>query len=355
MMARLQLLLARLLAGITKLSRGLGKGLGPVLRGLGRVFKGLWQGLKWLGRGLRRLWGWCRARIRDLRNRYESWMLNSLLLVGAGALIYGLWVLKWYPEPLDPRLTILPGTLIALMIFCLGLIGYSFWKPKAQNPLTTPIELQRLYQPWMLSLVSLLAIGGMIYGFWKLNASNPAAIQPKTKGDDSISLRFEGVELRGRKQGTPFFTIQAEKVVVSKNNDEVTFLKGKTKPHGEFYNLKDWEEDASGALPKRRAVTWEADKAVFNTVDQNLSMLGGVKIKTDAGDTILTEEMLWNRNEQTLVSHTRTKVHTHQDTYLESNRLKVETNTKALTLEGQVSIDMKLNQEKVIDVDKFEH
>lgn len=333
-----------------------------ILAWLNKAFKALAAAFGWLGkilaqgwRGIKRLWGWIKLPFRHIRSYYEPWMLSSILLLGAGGLILAFWIYNWRPRYDDPRVLGLPVVLGFMALMIAGLISYAFLYPNARNPFTAQLYLRRLYRPWMLSVVSLLAIGAMIYGFWRLNASNPAAPKRAEKQpDQSVSLRFENVELRGRKQGTPFFTILAEKVEVSKNNELVTFLKGKTKPHGEFYNLKDWEEDASGALPKRRAITWEANKAVFNTTDQNLSMLGEVKIRTDAGDTITTEEMLWNRNEQTLTSNTRTKVHTHQDTYLQSNKLKVETRTKALFLEGQVFIDMKLDQEKVVDVEKFE-
>lgn len=326
---------------------GLARALGGGVRRLGRLLKRGWHGLKWV-------WSRIRRPFRHLHTYYEPWMLSCLMLTAAGALIYGVWVFNWQPAETDLRRALLPAMLITAFVGCLLIIAYSLWRPNARNWLTTPLFLSRLYRPWMLSVLSVLAIAGMFYGFWKLNASNPAAPAPKPQPDSRISLRFEQVELRGRKQGTPFFTILADRVEVGKD-DKVTFLKDKQKPHGEFFNLKDWEEDPTGSLSKRRAITWEANEAVFDTIAQNLTMKGAVRIKTDAGDTIATEEMVWNRNDQTLTSNTRTRVHTHQDTYLQSNRLKAETKDKNLTLTGQVFIDMQLNEEKVVDVDKFEH
>ncbi|HEY9841664.1 MAG TPA: LPS export ABC transporter periplasmic protein LptC, partial [Candidatus Obscuribacterales bacterium] len=322
-----------------------------------RRLPGLKQILASSGAGLRSGWGRVRAPFRYIRNFYEPWMLSSLLLLGSGALIYAFWVFNWRPELDDLRRLTLPFVLGATGLGVVATIAWGFLQPSARNPLTAPLFLRRLYRPWMLPAVSLLAIAALIYGFWKVGARNPAAIQPKSKPDDSISLRFEDVELRGRKQGTPFFTIMADKVEVSRDSSTVRFLKGKnkTKPHGEFYNLKDWEEDATGALPRRRAITWESNEAIFNTQDQNLSMKGDVRIKTDVGDTILTEEMLWNRNAETLTSNTRTRVHTHKDTYLQSNKLKVETRTKALFLDGQVFIDMKIGEDKIVDVEELEN
>lgn len=225
--------------------------------------------------------------------------------------------------------------------------GLRLWKQ-----LNTPIYLRRYYQPWMLSLLSLLAIGGMGYGLWKLNARNPAAIEPPPPVDESVALRFYDVELRGRKTGTPFFTIFADIVEVSKDQRYVYFLKGKQKPRGEFFNLKDWEEEGE-AEGRRRAVRWEAENAEYDTQLQNLRMMDNVKIVTDTEDIIVTDEMLWNRQDETLSSGTRSKVRTHKDTYMESNKLQVKTRDKELYLEGQVFIEMKLGQDQTINIEEY--
>lgn len=347
-------LLASLLGLLQAIGSQAGRIFKPALRVSGSGLRGAGRGARGFWRLLKQIWGWIKLPFRHLRNYYEPWMISCLLLTGAGALIYGFWIFNWQPLESDLRRVFVPTVLLTTLTLCVLLIAYSFWRPNARNLLTTPFFLHRLYRPWMLSVASVLAIVAMGFGFWKLNASNPAAPLPQPQASSNLSLRFENVELRGRKQGTPFFTILADQVQVGKVDEKVTFLKGKNKPHGEFYNLKDWEEDPTGALSKRRAITWEANQAIFDTVQQNLTMKGAVKIKTDAGDTITTEEMIWNRSDQTLSSNTRTRIHTHQDTYLQSNRLKVETQNKNLTMTGQVFIDMQLNQEKVVDVDKFE-
>lgn len=308
---------------------------------------------------IRRAWRWLKSPFVYLRNYYEPWMMSSfgLMLVATGLSWY--WFYRTQYEDSVSRALIkiiLPFILVVLSLVIFGAAVYTFWKPKKRNLLATQIFLGKLYKPWMLSVLSVVAIGVMGYGFWKMQASNPAAVLPtKPVSDPGISLRFEGVELRGRKMGTPFFTIRADKVEVSKDNKFVTFLKGKSKPQGEFYNLKDWEDDPSGGTARRRAITWEANKATFDTIDQNLIMEGQVRVKTDAGDRIQTEQMIWNRNQETLSSDSRTLVDTHHDTHLGSNKLKVNTRTKNLDLEGQVFIDMKIGEDEIINVEEFEN
>lgn len=224
------------------------------------------------------------------------------------------------------------------------------------DKLNTPIYLRRYYQPWMLPVFSVLLILALGFGFWKLSPSNPAAIEPPQRPDEQIELRFFDVELRGRKQGTPFFTILADEAEVSRDQRFVTFLKKKQKPHGEFFNLKDWEKEEgdqpSEGPPKRRALRWEADQASYDFTMQKLTMQKDVRIVTDLDDLILTDEMIWSKQKETLESSTRSKITTHHDSYMESDKLKVETKDKTLYLDGKVFIEMKLGKDQRINVDK---
>jgi len=225
--------------------------------------------------------------------------------------------------------------------------------------LNTPIYLRRYYRPWMLPIFGLLLVLGMGYGFWNLSANNPVGLQLAEKPDEQVGLRFYDVELRGRKQGTPFFTILADEIEVSRDQRYVFFLKKEHKPRGEFYNLKDWdlEESAPGESQpssERRSVRWTSEHAEYDSRLQNLKMEDKVEIVTDLEDVILTDEMIWSKSEETLSSSTRSKVRTHKKTYMESDKLKVETKDKALYLDGRVFIEMKLGKGQGIDVEEFD-
>ena len=101
---------------------------------------------------------------------------------------------------------------------------------------------QRLVSPWVFSGIGMVFIAFVLGGLWWLSPKNPVAVELPTRPDEQIGLRFYGVELRGRKQGTPFFTIFADEVEVSRDQRYIEFKQGskapKTKPHGEFFNLK---------------------------------------------------------------------------------------------------------------------
>jgi lipopolysaccharide export system protein LptA len=211
----------------------------------------------------------------------------------------------------------------------------------------------------LLSIGVLVGLGAMIWGLFKMNPTNPAGVDPPKQPDSQIGLRFQEVELRGRKDGTPFFTIFADEVDVSRDSRYVNFTEGKKKPHGEFFNMKDWEVDidpeaakAAESLtePRRRTITWEAKRAEYDTQKESLRMQEDVLIVTDTKDTIKTDEMIWDRGTQTLESNTRSHIRTHKGTRIDSNKLQAKTQDKELLLEGQVYIEMPLGKDQTLDV-----
>lgn len=219
------------------------------------------------------------------------------------------------------------------------------------------LNKQRRVSPWVFSSIGILFIGFILGGLWWLSPKNPVAVELPARPDEQIGLRFYGVELRGRKQGTPFFTIFADEVEVSRDQRYIEFKTGSkaptTKPHGEFFNLKDWESLDGDGADNPRSMTWEANQATYDSQLQNLHMQKSVEILTDLQDIIQTDDFLWNKQEQTMTSNTRSKIKTHQETYLEANNLKVETETKNMVLEGRVFIEMKIGDDQVINVEEL--
>lgn len=230
------------------------------------------------------------------------------------------------------------------------------WHKRYWLALNTPL-FPRYHYRTLLPLLGLLLISGMLYGLYWMQASNPVAITPDPQPDPEISLRFFDIEMRGRSEGTDFFSIWADEIEVSKDQINVIFKKRENKPHGEFRNLKDWEkkEDAPEEFPPRkRSMIWEANEADYNTRTQNLTMRDQVKVITDTQDIIVTNEMRWIKFSETLASPSKTYVTTSKGTYMESNQLKVETKDKALYLEGQVYIEMNIGKDQQINVDSLD-
>jgi hypothetical protein len=216
------------------------------------------------------------------------------------------------------------------------------------------IKVKQTLSQIITPVLALALMFGLGYGFWKLGAHNPAAPQNAApKPDDQIGIRFFNVELRGRKNGTPFFSIFADQIEVSRDNRYV-FFKGKTKPHGEFYNLKDWDSELSaevvGGASRPRNLRWEANRAEYDYSLENLMMYDKVKIITDAQDVVETDEMFWSKHDEALRSSTRSKVLTHKKTYFEANKLDVKTRAKEMLMEGKVYIEMYVGNDQRINV-----
>lgn len=226
-------------------------------------------------------------------------------------------------------------------------------KPKRKNTLLA--RLWATILPTLPPLLGLALILGLGYGFWSLGAHNPAAPVSKPRPDDQIGIRFFNVELRGRKNGTPFFSIFADQIEVSRDNRYV-FFQGKKKPHGEFYNLKDWEGEFSseligGGAPRPRNLRWEAERAEYDYSLENLMMYDKVKIISDGGDVVETDEMFWSKQEESLKSSTRSRVLTSRKTYFEADKLDVKTRAKEMLMEGKVYIEMNVGSDQRIDVE----
>lgn len=223
--------------------------------------------------------------------------------------------------------------------------------------LNKPYYLRYAFRPWMLPVMVLMIIGLSGYGLWKMSARNPAAIEPPVEAQDQVELRFYDVELRGRKEGTPFFVIFADEVEVTRDNRYVNFKEGANKPHGEFFNLKDWEKDlgnTDSTEDTRRNIVWEARKATYDRNQQDLRMEENVEVVTDTKDLILTDELLWRKQDESLSSQTRSKVYTHKGAYMTANTMDVKTKDKEMYLEGRVYIEMPIKDEQQLDIEAFE-
>ncbi|PIQ23626.1 hypothetical protein COW36_07960 [bacterium (Candidatus Blackallbacteria) CG17_big_fil_post_rev_8_21_14_2_50_48_46] len=227
-------------------------------------------------------------------------------------------------------------------------------KEKTSPPKTSlRKKIVALLTPVITPVLTLGIILGLSYGFWKMGAHNPAAPTNKAKPDDQVGIRFFNVELLGKKSGTRFFSIFADQIEISKDNRYV-FFQGKTKPHGEFYNLKDWDQELSAEVqapnPTPRNIQWEAKRAEYDLQLENLTMYDKVRLITDAGDIVETDEMFWSKQDETLKSTTRSKVLTHKKTYFEADKLDVKTRDKEIVMEGKVYIEMNVGKDQKVEV-----
>lgn len=227
---------------------------------------------------------------------------------------------------------------------------------KLWDSLTRHRQLPRAFVSGFLYALSISAVTAMVWGLYTMGAYNPVATKPPPKGSDDINTRFFKVLLKGRKEGTPFFEIEADVVEMRENFRYVDFKTGETKPHGRFFNMKDWENDLKSnpapqaGPPVKRTIIWEADEAMFDRTTEDLIMRNNVELLTDANDIVETDEMVWQKGPETLSSSTRTKIHTHKDTLMYGDTIDVKTRDKEMVLEGRVYIEMDVNSDSRIDI-----
>lgn len=220
--------------------------------------------------------------------------------------------------------------------------------------------------------LSVIAIvGGIGYWVWKNPIYNPVGPQSQEVRSD-IEVRFIDAVVKGRKDGTPHWTVYS-KVVESERNSPMVYFRNK--PNGEFYNLKDWTKQidtdekapkttvqntffaappAPGTSPtpspneqKYRAFTWNADQAEYNTETEDLVLKNHVDIITDDKDKIKTDELRWNNNSKKAISDKRTNI-TASKGYpiIDADHVEGDVKLDVLDLKGHVEINTELSEDQ---------
>lgn len=231
-------------------------------------------------------------------------------------------------------------------------------KPVKVTSPKPPVTWRQRIVPDSRSLLWLLLIGILIdtsaYFFFRLKPENPAAVKPP-KPNAKIEFRFSKVEVRGSKEGTPFWRIWADEMESSRDQKTIYFKKN---PHGEFFNMKNWEkkfdDDIDEKEEKKRRLTWKAQYAEYDLQQEKLLMKKKVQVLTDAQDIVKTDHLIWDKATETLESKTRSYVTTSKKNYIEANKILIKTQDKEMYLEGQVFINMKINDKQRIDLDEKE-
>lgn len=195
-------------------------------------------------------------------------------------------------------------------------------------------------------------IGGVSYWIWKNPIYNPAGAQVQKPVSD-IEVRFSEVIVKGRKEGVPHWTLYCKNVDVERNSPFVFF---KDRPKGEFYNLKDWskkentnpgEQNNDLYSGKLRSFKWEAERAEYNTDNEDLTLFKDVLMTTDEQDKIETQELYWNSLEEKASTPIRTKITAGKGFPLvETDKLNADIRFDILELKGNVEITTELSEEQ---------
>ena len=201
--------------------------------------------------------------------------------------------------------------------------------------------------------ITLIGVIGIIsYWLWNNPVYNPAGPQIQ-KQVSEIEIRFKDVIVKGRKDGTPHWTVFSDSVDVERNSPMVFF---NDEPNGEFYNLKDWSAENEQNDPeisneqkekRRRTFTWIAHKAEYNTDSKDLTLIKDVELVTDDKDIVTTDELHWINSEEKAISNTRTKIVSNKGyPIIEADNLEGNVKLDILDLKGNVEIITELTEEQ---------
>lgn len=224
------------------------------------------------------------------------------------------------------------------------------------------INIKHIIRITLSYIVVIGCVGGVIYWLWKNPIYNPVGPQVQNVQSD-IEVRFRDATLRGRRGGIPYWTVNSKLVESERNSPMVVF---KDKPNGEFYNLKDWSNNANVAEStsqsqtnqtninnnskpdeRLRTFTWTADLAEYNTDTEDLVLKNNVSILTDDKDSIKTNELNWNNFEQKAKSNTRTTIIGYKGhPVVKADNIEGDVKMDVLNLKGNVEIETILDEEQ---------
>ncbi|MGE5708064.1 MAG: hypothetical protein ACM3YO_07000, partial [Bacteroidota bacterium] len=105
--------------------------------------------------------------------------------------------------------------------------------------------IRSFFRNWKVFLVFLLILAGGVYALrqQKGQALNPFLPAP-VRMQPQIELQFNKVVMQGRQKGVKRWNIWSKQVQISQDQQFVYF---ENRPHGSFYNLKDWAATESAS------------------------------------------------------------------------------------------------------------
>jgi lipopolysaccharide export system protein LptC len=198
------------------------------------------------------------------------------------------------------------------------------------------------------------SVAGVSFWLWRNPIYNPAGPRIQ-EAKSQIEVRFRNAVVKGRKNGTPYWTVFCKNVESARESSKVFF---RDKPYGEFYNIKDWsKETGNNMIPvnpspsppqeRLRTFNWDSDEAEYDTETEDLTLRKNVKVVTDDKDIIKTDELQWKNSQQKAISNKRTTITGHEGhPIIKADSLEAETKMDVLNLKGNVEIITELTEDQ---------
>lgn len=252
----------------------------------------------------------------------------------------------------------------------------------------TPIRA--FLRNWKVFLVFLLILAGGVYALrqQKGQAMNPFLPAP-VRMQPQIELQFNQVVMQGRQKGVKRWNIWSKQVQISQDQQFVYF---ENRPHGSFYNLKDWAATESAPLTqpsgpplpfpgavrvgsmgqplsavvppplpndprvplpspspsyytgKVRSADWVADRAEFDTYAESLRLKGHVIITTDEKDQVKTDTVEYRSREKLVLMPQPLTFRSHEEATVAARQATADMRIDTLDLKGRVKVHSRLKQ-----------
>jgi len=188
--------------------------------------------------------------------------------------------------------------------------------------------------------------GVLAGGSWWLSGQDPvqSPILPAAavKMEPHIELLFTGVQMQGREKGTVRWTITADQVSSSQNQQFVYFDE---KPRGTFYNLKNWDAAAEASASNRK-VDWVAKKAEYDSLSEAMTIQGDAVFTTDEQDVIKTDEVFYSARLKEVRMPKPVELVSHNGTTIKADRATADIEIEAVDLNGNVELTSPLNSQE---------
>ena len=207
------------------------------------------------------------------------------------------------------------------------------------------INLKGWLRPWPIYLSAIAVVGGGVYYTRAQRAAGVAdpILPPSVQLQQNIEIQFGDVVMQGRQKGVQRWAITSPKVALSKDGRFTYF---DPDPKGEFYNLKDWNEQEGGApSDKTRSMTWTAKKAQFDSFTEDLVIEGKAVITTDTKDVIKTEKVEYKSRAKLVNMPQPVDIVTEKGTHVTADSLEANADAEVFELKGNVDFLTPLNDE----------
>lgn len=194
--------------------------------------------------------------------------------------------------------------------------------------------------------VYLTLVGVLVGGSWWLSRQDPvqSPILPAAavKMEPHVELLFSGVQMQGREKGTVRWSITADQVSSSQNQQFVYF---EEKPRGTFYNLKNWDP-APEATSSNRKVDWVAEKAEYDSLSEAMTIKGNAVFTTDEKDVIKTDEVFYSARLKEVRMPKPVELLSHNGTTIKADQATADIEIEAVDLRGNVELTSPLNSQE---------